>query len=560
MTRYFLLLVMFCAFSAFAQDEPGTQVTAVSPCGACTFISGTLTGSTTSAPAFCDGTGGDVFYTFTAPAPTYGPDLVGISITLANASFDGVIEILDASLNNVACENSETGTTDEYMVHYGFTTGATYHVRVSSANGVIGAGTFDICIEQIPELFLRPNYLGLGLSGDGYSINEIVNREFFTTPGPVSKTGWLFVCDQDGTELYKEVTGTSTILNLNQVGGICYDKTYTVYVRVMIGGVWCGYGEGRQIIMEPAPRTNVLPQYCGQTYDLGSGTIGAASLSNEQQFEWMFTTDNGNTVFTALSTPGISIIQLENIPEMRYNKVYQVQVRANICGSWGPWSAICSIIISPLPYTYLEPVYCNTTVTNGAVLLCEFVTNADTYVWQLAPIACGDGSVVPIGPAQLFYQSGPALSLQLATLTPGTCYRVGVKVFVGEQQGDYGTFCQIMTTGTPPLAPPAPSSLMGYDPETGPEGISITDASFTIYPNPSNDGNFALIFNKVQNSSTLQFLVFDATGKLVHSELQANNGDINYRLRKSNFEPGMYIIHALDENSTSIARGRVVVK
>ena len=561
MTRIFLLLLMFSTLSVLAQDEPGTQVTAVSPCGSCTFISGTLTGATSSAPAYCDGTGNDVFFTFTAPSPTYAPDLVGISVTLINSSFDGVIEILDAGLGNVACENSEVGTADENLVHYGFTTGQVYHVRISSATGVIGAGTFEICIEQIPELFLRPNYLGLGLSGDGYSINEVVNREFFNNPGPITKTGWLFVCDDDGSELYKEVNGTSTILNLNQVGGICYDKTYTVFVRVMIGGAWCGYGEGRQIIMEPTPLTNVLPVYCGQTYDLGSGILGAVSLSNEQQFEWMFTTDNGNTTFTALGTPGISIIQLEDIPQMRYNKVYQVQVRARICGEWGPWSAICVVIIGPLPYTYLEPVYCNTTVTNGAVLLCEFVTNADTYVWQLAPIECGDASFVPTGPAQLFYQSGPALSLQLATLTPGTCYRVGVKAFVGEQQADYGSFCQILTTGTAPTAAPSPGSLVGYyNPETGYEGFGITEESFTIYPNPSTNGDFALIFNKAQDSSTITFMVYDATGKLIHSERQANNGDITYRLGKTNFDSGMYIIHALDESNISIARSRVVVR
>jgi hypothetical protein len=282
----------------------------------------------------------------------------------------------------------------------------------------------------------------------------------------------------------------------------------------MIGGIWCGYGPPSIIIMEPEPNTYILPASCGQTYDIYQSVMSAAFLSAEQQFEWEFTTDNGNITFTALGVVGSSIIELAEVPQLRYNKIYNVRIRARICGIWGPFGGGCFMITGPLPYTYLEPQFCNTIVGPGSSLICEFVANATEYIWQLAPIQCGDPTFTPTGPAQVLYSDDAILWLGEASLTAGACYRVGVKPFVGEQQGDYGQFCQIQILGG--MAPPQENVADPFENRTRVEFPDISKSS--LYPNP-NQGSFNLNLGGVHQDETVNIDIFNASGVLIYTEL-----------------------------------------
>lgn len=558
MKQFYLSLLLLVSFGLFAQDEPGTQTGTIDNCTTCNLVAGNLAAATPSAIPFCTGAGSnDVFYTFTAPAPLQVGDQIGIKVTIQNAVFDAAIEILDNSNTSLECSDSVTGVGDEDLVEYGFTAGDTYHIRIYAVDGVIGSGDFDICIQQLPELFVRNNYVGFGLSGDGYTINDLVNREGFTNPAPVERTGWLFVCDQDGTESYVEVNGTNPNINLNTVPGVCYDKTFTVYVRVMIGGQWCGYGEGRQIFMEPAPTSVVQSSYCGNTYAVNSGILAATFFGTNADTEWEFSTDNGNTVFTVMSDPGSSVVFLDEIPQLRYNKVYQVRVRANVCGLWGPWSDPCPIITELFPYTELLSGFCNTVVPSNATWVCNPVANADTYVWQVAPIECGDTDFVPTGPAQVFFVTGGStvFSLAQADIVPGQCYRVGVKAFVGEQEGDYGYFCEVQASGGVATLPPV--SIESTEITALPGTIGLGD----LYPNPSSNGAFMVALENSSGDHLISVEIYSATGTLVHKNDLNTGGSNTLSVEpQSSLPAGMYFVKILDSRNKVIASEKLIVE
>lgn len=547
MKQLLVLLLSLCAavFTAYSQDNPGTQNITLGACGACNSYAGNVNTATASAIPACSGIADDdLFYTFVAPAPTVPGDLVGIKVTVTTSAFDVVVQLITNANANVKCVNDVVGIGGEELIHYGLITGQTYHIRVHSVNDVPGAGNFNVCFEQIPELFLRPQYLNFGPSGNGYSINEIISREFFASPGPVQKTGWKLVCVASGEEFFREVNGISTQVNLNTITGICYNKTYKVYCRVMIAGIWCGYGSASTIIMESEPNTSILAASCGQTYDIYQSVMSVAYLNASQIIGWEFSTDNGNTVFTALSLPGSSIIELSNVPQMRYNKIYNVRVRAQICGQWGPYGGGCFMITGPLPYTYAEAQYCNVVLGVGGNMICEFVQNATNYIWQFAPIQCGDPTFTPIGAAQLINSPDPIINLGEITVVPGACYRVGVKPFVGEQQGDYGQFCQIQIAGG--FAPPEGQEIYAGEQRAN---IKFPDANETmLYPNP-NQGSFNLIIDSKFEEEQISLDIYNSAGVLVYTEIVMPDFDALRKLELNlGLSPGFYSMRLSSAN------------
>jgi hypothetical protein len=184
MRRFLLGLSAFFSLSVMAQNTPGSQNITLGTCTSCTFINGNLTPLTNSGIPFCSGSGSnDAFYTFTMPTAMQAGHTIGIKVTLQGLAFDGVIQILNNSNVSVACKNAVAGTVDEDLVHYfpNGTTG-TFHVRVHSASGSIGAGTFQLCVRQIPELFLRPQFVVTNNAGQPYQLGNQMQRVFLTNP------------------------------------------------------------------------------------------------------------------------------------------------------------------------------------------------------------------------------------------------------------------------------------------------------------------------------------------------------------------------------------------
>ncbi|WP_306640414.1 T9SS type A sorting domain-containing protein [Sanyastnella coralliicola] len=554
-------LSLLAACGLMAQEDPGTAVAITlsdfmqnTYDGLACSTAGSL-GASGSGEAVCSGTDDDdVWYAFTATTQA-------IKITGTTSNFDMVIEVLDNGLNSVACQNTNGANSGETLYANTLIAGNDYYLRIHSANGA-GAGSFNICTEYLPASEVRAGWFptftpDVGLPG--YRINQTINRITYTPYNSlVEGSRWLFIDVDSGDQFLAEVNGSNGIINLNAVGGLCFDRTYDVYVQVQVDGYWCGYNQVRQIYTEASPTTELEPGYAGLNYDM-TENVKARYVGDGQNIEWRLTTDGGSTVLTHIGASSTSFCYFDLIECIRYNKIYVIEARAEYCGVWGPWSDPEFIIINPLPYVNVRPEYCNTTQYPGATLQCEFLEVVDQYAWQIAPIEENDPTMTPIGPAIVTYSVNTTSLYLLPLGIPDGFYRVGVKPMLGTQdacddpqEGDYGFFCQIEIGDPSGIAP-------DYE-EMSPIQLDFFSNSLSVYPNPIDEGIATLAVGglNLEGSGTID--IYDLSGRVVFTQpvvMLEQASALQFDV-PSDLQPGTYsiILHGRDFKHTT----RLVVK
>lgn len=518
------LLALFCVITVSAQEDPASAIAIslqdylqITYDGvACTSTAGTL-GAGDSGEATCIGVStDDVWYSFTATTQA-------VKFEGTTSNFDMVLQLVDAvTMASVACQNTNGANSGETLYSNTLTAGNNYYLRIHSFDGA-GSGSFDICGQYLPAAEVRTGWYPT-FSPDqglpGYRINQSINRSTYTPyNGLIQGTRWLFVDTGTGDNFTAEVTGSNGIINLNSVSGLCFNKTYDVFVQVRVDDYWSGYSLERQIFTEAEPTTELEPAYPGLSYNLDE-EIKARFVGTGQNLEWRLTTDNGETVIYHEAANSTSYCYLDLVECIRYNRIYTVEIRAEYCGIWGSWSDPEFIIINPLPYVNLRPEYCNTTQYAGVTLQCEFLEVVDQYAWQLTPVDIDDPTYTPIGPAIVTYSvQTTALYLLPLGLEYGTTYRVGVKPMLGTtdacnspQEGDYGYFCHV-TIGTP-------AELTEWDggtlaPEDNPLGEMT---ALSVYPNPTTTGLAAIQIGDKALSGNALLQVYDVAGKIISEQ------------------------------------------
>jgi trimeric autotransporter adhesin len=186
----------------------------------CTNVTGTLSGSTSSSPAVtstCAGTpGGDVWYSFVAPASN-------ATITLSNfgSSFSSrYIQLLSGScgsLTSVSCANASS-----LSVATGLTPGNTYYVRTYSTT-VAPTGCdwgFDICVTYVPP----PSNDDCANSTLLYSNTSCTNTSA-TLAGATASSGIPIGCAAAGTYYdvwfsFVAASAVSETITLSSLSGI----------------------------------------------------------------------------------------------------------------------------------------------------------------------------------------------------------------------------------------------------------------------------------------------------------------------------------------------------
>ncbi len=482
----------------------------------CTDINGTLGASGSGQPTCAGIDNDDVWYVFTAQTQ-------GAKFTASSAA-DVVLEVLDAvTMTTIGCINDAGAGGTEVLRVSDLTAGDEYYLRIHSVDG--SGGTYTVCGQYYPASEVRVNwypYPPTDIGLPGYRVNQTINRVFYTPYNDqITGTRWLFVNTDTNEEHEVTINGTSGIVNINAVGGICFGYNYDVFVEVRVDDFWCGYSVPREIIMEAVPTTEMELDYVGGYYDLNDN-LKARFVGTGQNIEWRLTTNNGDVVFTEIALGNSSFVYFENLPCVRYNRIYQVETRVEYCGVWGPWSEPEVIFTNPLPYVNLRPQYCNTVQWPGITLLSEFLPIVDAYGWQLAPIETGDPSMTPTGPA--IVQITPSVFLYVLPLgvTFNQTYRVGIKPFLGAndncndpQEGDYGFFCPV-TFGDPNAIMSDPEMRTIASPFEEPS--PIVSGEMIVYPVPASAGPIYLTTSHTELNGSAQLSVYDAMGRRVHNE------------------------------------------
>lgn len=554
--RYFAFLALFCAsFTVYTQENPGTAValnltnylTDTGSGTGCSPVAGSL-GTTGSGQPACAGVdNNDVWYIFTATTQA-------AKFTITTGNFDAVAQVLEVgTFNSVACENSNGANSGEVLRVNTLVAGNQYYLRIHSANG--GAGTFTVCGQAYPDASVRVThspYPPIDEGVTGYRLTNNTARILYGTNNALIQASRWYFTDVDNSDVFfVQITGSNTLLQLNNVGGLCFNRTYSVLVEVQTDGYWCGTSIARDIIMEPLPVTAVSPTVFGNTYT-AAGSINCNFVGTGNQFEWRFTTDNGTTQFTVLNAPNTTILQLSIVPCLRYNRIYTVEVRAQYCGVWGPWSESAFFFTANVPYVNVRPQYCNTIQTVNSYITCDFTPNVSQYAWQFAPIDPADPTMTPIGPAIVRLTPTTSMHLLLVGLTPGATYRVGAKAIFGvndgcgqPQEGDYGNFCAITIAGGSGLTAP------GYE-DDGDGGLFLSHGDeqpgdlykISTFPNPVSNGIMNVLLPPTEFDSQILINVFDLRGKLVFSEQRYSGAgtQLTQLSLPGNLHAGQYIL------------------
>lgn len=389
---------------------------------------------------------------------------------------------------------------------------------------------------------LHPNYAGFGpvTDGvDGYDTNQNIGALWVT-----GATNWEFQFTDPFGNVISYITGNlNNNLNLNNVDEICYGTNYDVVVQPMVGGVWCGFGNSVNIIMEDYPTTKLQAGYCGATISSLIEYIYPVTVGNVEEYRYRLTTDNGATIFE-YDTDFIGDFQLDQSPFTRYNKIYSVEVKAKVCGVWGPYDESCTIIIAPIPFTQLMPEFCDGEFVPQVEF--QWIPGATEYWAKIYPTDPDNENLPALGTPVLYHISNPSVPFILLGsigLEPGNAYAVAVKPFVGEQEGDYGQHCLIFYDYAPE-APNGPPELdgpyMDYEEEKDSE---TNDSKLTLYPNPNTGNNFFL-------SSTDELLgdvrIYNLTGELVFiNRVLLQEGQNEISLNKV-LDPGIYTLFFSD--------------
>ncbi|MEO0403364.1 MAG: T9SS type A sorting domain-containing protein, partial [Bacteroidota bacterium] len=471
---------------------------------------------------------------------------------VTTTDFDAVVYVYDSNMNLVGCEDSNTGIGSESIWISQTTQGEDYYVRIHSADGSPGA--FELRAYFLPPSEIRAGWFPNPSSDAlpvGYRVTELTKRQNYAANNVYIQANRLEFTNLGTGDVYEvEIPGNNGNFTLTAIPDACYGNQYDVRVQVMCEGKWCGYGIVRPLNMEAEPSTRLLPGYGGQTYGLSSN-LKVVFSGPDQLVEWRFITDNGNDVVLHTSTN--STISMDEIGCLRYGRIYSIEVRVTYCGITGPWSVPDFIFTGNIPYTRLRDQYCGTVQYAGATVLCDFVSVADQYAWQFAPVDPDDPLLTPLGPAIVSYSETTSMYLLPLGLEFGTTYRVGIKPFLGftggcnsVQEGDYGQFC-LITIGIPGQVAP---NVQARDLTIEENLDEWTDVE--VFPNPASSGqDVQMILSSGGLADGARLMVFNSAGQMVENEILSRmiEGDV-IKFNSLGWTSGMYHLQIIDNRTT----------
>lgn len=548
MWKYILFISLFVSTISNCQSDEadGTVNVNLPAYGASQNINGTLIGASSSGAPSCGlSADDDVFYSFTATTQ-------GAQFVFNSPSFDGVIEVWDNALVSINCEDAIVGFGTEELWLTNLIPGDLYHLRIHSATGVSGAGDFTIDYQDLPERVLQGVYRNTNLNGDYYRPYDYLRR---TVGLEVESTNWKFRNLFNNTTYVYEVVGNSfqtNLINVEQEAGtianpfFCYGDSLEVSIEVVLEGSGCGFGAPYKIYFQEQPNTVLLTSFVGSFLNPSIDYLSSVNTHLDQVMEWEFS-EFGNFLEMIATPLGENRVFLNTSTQLVYNRAYNVRIRVTSCGEVGPWSDYQQFFTTDIPYVQINPISCNSTISNGSVIDCNTIPLATSYIWQAAPISLNDPSFTPIGPAILFETTNSAVIL--SGLEPNTAYRIAVKTSFanGAQVAEYGNFCQIGTAGS------GVGMLLddNLDESTNIQLSTLND-KITLYPNPVTKGT--LFINILDKDTDYSLLIYNSYGELNYKDVLRESSSIDL----SSFQKGTYIVKVVSENS--IFHERILIR
>ena len=288
------------------------------------------------------------------------------------------------------------------------------------------------------------DYTVTGTSAQGcLSSNQAVSSVTVNAIPTVSITGTSTVCSgyatsltANGASTYVWSNGPTTAIN-NVI-----PTSNTTYSVIGTNGNGCTNTASINVTtFLCVPNTSLQATFCGTTLTSLSDKLKCLLVSGASKYEWEVTDMSTGIVYLKQSANNLVDMYLSYIPQVTYNRTYNIRVRAYSGGIWGVFSNACSVTTPLYATTKLQTAYCSSTLTSlSDRLKCDVVPSTTMYEWEVTDISTNTvylkQSPNNIEDMYLSY---------IPQVTYNKTYSIRVRAYSGGVWNPFGTACNVTT-------------------------------------------------------------------------------------------------------------------
>ncbi|MBX2958383.1 MAG: PKD domain-containing protein [Flavobacteriales bacterium] len=423
--------------------------------------------------------------------------------------------------NTVPVQNTPTAT--------GLSAG-NYIVTVT-LNGCAAQQSVQVSADNcVPNTQIRPEFCGMTL------LNITDEIRAFGVPG----------ADEYEFRITELATGAILTYNygvyklkLAWFTGIKYNTTYSVDVRARVGSEWGVFSNTCNITTPTMPSPNITSPVCGTTISSLTDLIFVKPVTKASNYEYKLTEKGTSNVYFYNNT--IYRVQLSWFgPAIKYNTIYELEVRAYVNGDWGNYSPICEVTTPIIPSPNVTSSQCGTIISSLTELIfISTVKNATNYEYSLTEQ----------GTANNYVYTNSIYRVQLSwfgvsNIKPNTVYELQTRAYVNGSWGDFGSICTITT----------PSAAMIQNETARFIGEEVVEeeklpTTLSIYPNPNSGEQLNVMMDNLTPNTTL--IITDIYGKVIlnkplNTELSQYNVEVKF---ENKLTSGFYFITIVSEEN-----------
>lgn len=287
------------------------------------------------------------------------------------------------------------------------------------------------------------------------------------------------------------------------------------------------------------PTSNITSPVCGTILSSLTDLIYVKPVTKASNYEYKLTEKGTSNVY--FYNNSIYRVQLSWFgPAIKYNTIYELEVRVYVNGDWGDYSSICEVTTPTIPSPNVASSQCGTTINSLTELIYYTnVKNASNYEYRLTEQ----------GTSNVYLDSNSIYRVQLSwfgvnNIKPNTVYELQARAYVNGSWGNYGNICQI-TTPSAAMELNETARFMENQEVVG----EVKTTTLSIYPNPNTGDQINMVMENLTPNSTV--IITDIYGKVIlnkplNTDLNQYNLEVKFDGKLST---GFYFVTVISEGS-----------
>ncbi|TDP60723.1 T9SS type A sorting domain-containing protein [Flavobacterium dankookense] len=386
-----------------------------------------------------------------------------------------------------------------------------------------------------PTTPINPALCGTTLTNIGSIINAV---------GVGSGANYLFEVTDVGSSpvapiVQTYVTGGSPNFSLTSLPSFHYATTYSVRVKIFIGGAWSNAFSAPCLISTPnvvlpTGQAQVNPSQCGATLTSLSTLIATTSLPRVQCYRFKVTDLTTGQVQTI--TRSLHWFSLTMLTNFNYGTTYSVEVAVSTdCVNFSPFGNSCNVTTPAVPRL---TTYCGIVVpTKTTAIATLSLPQVNMYHFEVTRL---DSSGNPLGTPKDIFKNAPQNYFALNDLqalpyniyAPNTNYSVRIRVMSAGTWSPFGLLPCVITS---------PNIARMMEEEKATELFEVM-----AYPNPFNN-HFEISLQSTDRNN-VSIKVYDMVGRLIEDK-NVNANEVSTIEFGTNYPTGVYNVIVSQSNN-----------